>query len=550
MAKEELLTLLPYILIVLTILAVFGKVVHFDYVWFDDDLLISKSFGFIKEVKNIPKAFTQDAIITSGYGSNYYRPLQIVSLIVDAQFCDKEPGCFHVSNLFFHGVFTLTLFVFLRTLKTQKWVSFFLAMTFAVHPAIAVNIAWIPGRVDVLIGIFFLLSFIFFNRWITKKQKRFVLLHLLFFNLALYTKELALVLIFLIPIYYLIIDKQISSRKLLVYILPAWLVSSVIWLILRQNATANYDVSIFDQISIANMPGILLYLERIVPIRLSLFPILRDTSLIPGIAVGIFLLLALYTFRKSTKKISFGYLWFLLLILPSLAQSEAKLDPVFYEHRLYLPLVGLFIAFSDSFSIRAKYNKLPLAAGISIILVFSLLTFTRIEKFRTPLSFWSQATIDSPHAAEAFQGLGYAYQFHNEDGERALPLYKKALDLDPSVAFAHSNLGVIYLSQGKYDEAEQEIIEELKTKNNDYAWLQLGRVYYVQKKLDKALTAWQQAYGLNPDYLPVNINLALVYADMGNYRQAKPYYLRSIELGGLEGPDKKYLEYLTFLENY
>lgn len=546
MNKNKLITFASFVIIVLTILVVFGKVAKLGYTWLDDNNLIGDESYFTKDIKNIPQAFLQDTFISSGKRSYFYRPLLTVSFILDTQYCHQNASCFHVINLAIHIVFSLILYIFLQKIGVLKWSAFLMTLLFAVHPVIAPAIAWIPGRNDSLLGVFFLTSFFFSLKLEQDTKKRYLMLHLLFLNLALYTKETAVLLPILIVLYQLIIKRKHLFKKPLTIFYPAWITSYLIWFGLRGYAIRNATYSSFKNISIENLPGIFVYLGKIIPIKLSVLPILKDSDIFTGVLISILFLVVLYIFRKKFRDILFGYIWYLLLIVPTVIQFKNTTN-FLLEHRSYLPLVGILMVLGKILSNKGKYYKVVNLLIIIIILFFSYITFKRIDYYRSPLAFFTQATIDSPHSSEAFQSLGYVYQSNN-NSDKAILLYNKSLKLNPNVINAHTNLGVILLDKDKFAEAEKEIIKE-QIKGNEYTWLHLGRAYYGQGKRIEARFAWEQAYELDPNYLPVIINLALVNSDFGNYKLAKTYYLKAVALGGYQSVDKIWLEKIKFLEN-
>lgn len=547
--KEKLLKFVPYILIVLTIVAVFGKVVSFDYVWLDDDQQISKSYSFNKELSNLPKAFLEEATLTSGKYSNYYRPLFNISLILDAQFCGKDPGCYHFTQILLHMAFTLLFYTLLLFWKVNKWIAFIVTLIFTVHPAIANNLGLITGKTDLILAVFFLLSFLLFLKWYDKPQKKYLLLHFLFFNFAIYSKESGFFLIPLIIYYLLFVDNKNKIKQIFLKLIPLWTISLIIWILLRANAIKIEGTPLSDQISFKNLSGILIYIDRTLPWNLSNYPITKDANFLSASVVGITLILCAFIYRKKTPLVLFGIFWFFLHILTSVFQPEARETAVFYEQRFYVALAGIFIAVAYVLS-QIRYKKVVLSILVFTCFGFTIMTTKRLEIYKNPSTFWREAVNSSPSSAQAHVGLANAYFYYNNDPESALPLYQKAIEIDPNVAFAHSNLGVLYLEEGKYKDAEEELLKELELRDLDDAWLQLGRVYYSQRDLLKALVAWQKAYDISPYYLPVNINLALVYLDMGRAEDAKYYYQRAVSLGTPEEDDRKYLEYLKrYFEN-
>jgi protein O-mannosyl-transferase len=557
LTNKKLQNVVPFFIIAAIIFIVFGKALTFEYTGFDDLLLVSKPYAFISDLRNLPKAFEQDVFMTYGSFSSYFRPMMIISLMIDAHFCGEGAFCYHATNVLLHTAFCVTLFIFLTGFFKDQTKAFFLTLIFAVHPSLVSAIGWIPGRNDVLMSLFFLISVIFVRRFFTTKEKQDLFWHILFFNFALYTKESAL---FLIPLallyFYLFLSKSQKKEKLLL-ILPLWIFSLIIWYGLRKIAVGDMPPVNFSDISLNGFAAAVLYIEKILPIGLSVYPTLRDSSLTPGIIILLLLILLSYVKKEKWREILFGLSWIilpiLLLILQATIQIQGfKLAEGYLEHRMYLSTAGFLILIGSLVNTnKVSAQKIFMVISIFIVIIFSLLSFRRLEAYRNYLTFWNQAIIDSPHAGGLYASLGYFVQFYENDDAKAEALYKKTIELNPELPYAHTRLGLIYLNRKEFSEAEKEIKKDLAlTDKIDYTWLQLGRVYIAQDRLDDAMDAWQKAYELNPDSLSVNINLALANAQLGNNNEAKKYYDRAKELGGFESEDKGFMEKLKFLESY
>lgn len=61
-------------------------------------------------------------------------------------------------------------------------------------------------------------------------------------------------------------------------------------------------------------------------------------------------------------------------------------------------------------------------------------------------------------------------------------------------------------------------------------YLSLARFYQDQGELDQALTIYQQALALKPDYLLTTYNLAVFYQQQGNFESARQYFQQALEL--------------------
>ena len=121
----------------------------------DDDSFIRLTFDkyTLKDVF-IKNAFLDDTIKT------YYRPLLTLSFMIDNSI-NKSPAVMHSVNVLLHGVCGMLLFIFLRRYFFPRAVSFLAVLFFVSHPVNVFSAAWIPGRNDLMLCLFFLLSLIF-----------------------------------------------------------------------------------------------------------------------------------------------------------------------------------------------------------------------------------------------------------------------------------------------------------------------------------------------------------------------------------------------------
>ncbi len=95
--------------------------------------------------------------------------------------------------------------------------------------------------------------------------------------------------------------------------------------------------------------------------------------------------------------------------------------------------------------------------------------------------------------------------------EEAVAAYKKVLELNPGAAGALVNLGTIYYRQRKYGEAER-CYREATEADPSYplAQFNLGNLYDEQGRLPEAREHYSRALQLNPQYADAHFNLALL----------------------------------------
>ena len=171
-----------------------------------------------------------------------------------------------------------------------------------------------------------------------------------------------------------------------------------------------------------------------------------------------------------------------------------------------------------------------------------------------------------PNYASAYVGLAkertwavnYGWtEFPNVVLEEALDLAKRAVQLDPSLAGARSQLGYIYMRFGEYDLAKSELQKAIDLNPNDYisyrhigavllyagqpaeslrwynkvvefdpylspgVYMNIGIGYYLTDDIDKAIHWLKQAAAKWPDFLGCHIILASIYGHTGQVISAQ-----------------------------
>jgi tetratricopeptide (TPR) repeat protein len=141
-----------------------------------------------------------------------------------------------------------------------------------------------------------------------------------------------------------------------------------------------------------------------------------------------------------------------------------------------------------------------------------------VQKYDKPLS---EATTSSLEALKAFS-LGDAKHFAAEE-LAALPLYQRAVELDPNFAMAYARLGAVYASLGQNELSEQNRQKafELRDRTSEHEKLYITEHYYADSgQLDKGITAlelYKQTYPR--DSIPFE-NVSGIYLQLGQFENA------------------------------
>ena len=402
-----------------------------------------------------------------------YRPLVVLSFMVDAQVESDAPRAYHVTNVALHAAAVLLVFGLLLALGVGDMPAFVSALIFAVHPANVQSVAWIPGRNDMLMSIGALASLLALVRYSRTRDIRWLALHALGFAVALFTKESALALVVLFVFYLLRWPGLTNRPRSVKFALAADLPIVAAWYGLMRAALSG-DVGAAGAADslwavYRNMPDLLLYAEKVVaPVHLSIMPGLTRFDATLG-ALSIMFIVWLLT-RLEPGKRWFVAAWLLLFLLPALLVPGMPA----YEHRLYFPLIGFVLALAELPLWRRPDGRAAVIGGLAIASLFGVMAFFHADVFRDRYRYWSSATTGTPFAGIALVNLGQIYE-GDGDLARAADSYRAALERDPATPGAHNNLGVLAARAGRTTVAVAEFEQEIKRHpSNADAYFNLG----------------------------------------------------------------------------
>jgi len=129
--------------LMLSTLLIYFQVSTFEFVNYD-------SKEYVYDNRHVKAGLTAKGIkwaFTTVYFSNWH-PLTWLSHMLDVQLYGLHPGRHHITNVIFHIVNTLLLFIVLRRMTGTFWQSGFVAALFALHPLHVESVAWVAERKD------------------------------------------------------------------------------------------------------------------------------------------------------------------------------------------------------------------------------------------------------------------------------------------------------------------------------------------------------------------------------------------------------------------
>jgi tetratricopeptide (TPR) repeat protein len=243
-----------------------------------------------------------------------------------------------------------------------------------------------------------------------------------------------------------------------------------------------------------------------------------------------------FPLTPRSRLIAFGIFWFFITL--SVESGIIPITDVIFEHRLYLPSVGAFVAVTSGLFIvweqikgKRQWVGMASAAGLGlIIIILSGATYARNSMWLDEVSFWQDVIKKSPSKIRGRVNLGYAYSNQGRF-EEAIREYQTALRLDPDDYQLYNNLGVAYKGQGRYEEAIMEFQNALMLKPDDgLTYYNLGNIFREQGAFAKAIQYYQTATRLEPDIAVIHNNLGIAYIGVGNVKEAEREFRTAIDI--------------------
>jgi Tfp pilus assembly protein PilF len=217
---------------------------------------------------------------------------------------------------------------------------------------------------------------------------------------------------------------------------------------------------------------------------------------------------------------AFGVYWFFITL--AIESTIFPIRDVIFEHRLYLPSIGIIIAGICLAQLTIEYINvkpqlkrylltIPLFLAISVL---SVSTYFRNTVWRNDISLWQDVISKSPRKARPYNMLGVAYYRHGLIPD-AINYYKKAIAIDAIDFDAHNNLGIAYLKIGRSNEGTKELKAAFAKGHYE-----LGLNYLSSGRLDEAERELSTAVENMPALGDAHHKLGLIYGEEGKYRAA------------------------------
>lgn len=565
--------------------------------WDDYDSIVNNEY--IKSWKYIPQYFSQNLTAGAGIKDNYWRPLLLFSFSLDYKIGGLTPFWYHLQNLFWHVVSAILVFAVVKRLLTHwqttyseeslwgdNMIAFLTAIIFLVHPLQTEAVTYVAGRADPMHSALMLGAFLCFLKYLDQKftsqsnqqasameyfsnrskkihsvevkvfftQKKYLIYSLGLFILSLLVKERAIVLAGIVGGYvFLFLGTSLFDqlKRKIMLALP-YVVITAIYLILRLTVlhfTDTFDLGAQEHINAPTLAakiftilkgfaiyqGLLLwpaklYMEKSIGAATSLF----EPLVIIGLATMLGWLGIAWWQVKRNPLITFGILWFFGAL--SISIHVFPIQGLLYEHWLYFPMIGLWLAVilsvkSTCAKIQSHKLQIIMISLVIIYLVgFGVWTMVRNRDWYDPVRFYEMNVSLGGTSARVLTNLGMAYADSGRQ-EDAIMTYKKAIQMNDKLFQPWYNLGNSCQSMGNQDEAVDAYKQAIALNPSfQSAYTNIAAIEVQRERFENARQILQQAIAQVPENVQLYYNLGVVALRLNDTRSAREYLEKAADL--------------------
>lgn len=475
---------------------------------------------------------------------------------------------YHAVNIALHLVCGLLVYaIVLMSLRlsaggaedgVHERIALFAAAVFIAHPLQTQAVTYITQRFASLAAMFCLSSMACYIRWRTGGRGAWLALAVGASAAAMLTKENSFVLPVAIALLEFAFFRSRGRRQYLALGLVAATMLIVPAAVLYSSsggaveATAIHkEISRFEYL-LTQFAVIATYMRMLaLPYGLNLdhdFPLYG--SLASPAALGSLALLALIAaaavrgyMRAARGALQGGWAMIhlgalLAFVFLSVESSVVVLANLIFEHRMYLPMLGVVMAAAGGAASLAqsharRRSRLVIAA-LCIVVALCATSRERNKAWQSEIALWSDAAAKSPLKPRPHTSLAKAYA---EAGmhEEAEAEYKRAIALDPAHNVdvrpeAMYNLAILYRETGRVAEAEGMYVEMLRLYPGAQASLRamalynLGNLYLGDGRVDDAAGQWELAVSAVPSHSKAHNQLGNYYSMRADVASAEEHY--------------------------
>lgn len=444
-----------------------------------------------------------------------------LTFVINLRLGEDSLILFHIVNLLMHLVCGSLVWFIIKSLLSKfttlpqnaiMGASLFLSGVFLLHPVNVQTVTYIAQRYAILASAFTLTAIASYLEFLRTGYKHYFVITLLVTLLGFMTKQNTVVVPFLLLFVDIAYNLDRGNQGKLTAVLKRILLIApligVPFLLLKFELDSRDSSGIshpsgvsVSEYLITQVHVILEYLrlyfiptgytlDHDVEIRKNIFAF--DTLML--ILVHVFIVgLAFVRFSKD-KLFAVGVFLFYLCLLPE--SSVIVLEPMF-EHRLYLPQIGILIVIANQASRwfaksenEARFRNLAVYCKLLVLVALACGTYYRNLIWADRDRMYQDMISKAPNKLRVYTNYAIYLEQANQI-EKAFKVYGQAVEAMPM---------------------------------NPGSWMNLGLSLYKHGQTEAARAAYNKAHTLDPDSPILNFNLGVLESSMGNLKKAALHF--------------------------
>ena len=567
------------LILILSVMLTYMPVWRAGFIW-DDDTVLTANPCIVGPV-GLKEIWTTRAADIC--------PLALTTFWAEHALWGLAPLPYHLVNVLMHAACGILLWRVLRSLRVLgAWLG---AALWSLHPVAVESVAWITEMKNTESGLFFLMSILFFVRWLkaneldgTRGGGWNYALALLFAALAMASKSSTVIL----PVVLCLCAWWMEGRwhwRNVARVAPIFFMSIAasalsIWTQGFQLARVIDPqwVRTWPQRLVTAGDAVWFYLGKLLwphPL-ITIYPRWQIDagqwiSYLPLLAVIVIFSIFWLKREHWSRACFFAFAYFMAALLPGLGLIDNYIFhySLVFDHFQYLASIGpLALAgtglarYSDFIIPERPWLQSSLCAGM--LLILGMASWQRTWVYASEETLWTDTLAKNPNCWVGHNNLGLVFlkrgqinkaieQFQNaleinpnheeahsnlgialvQKGQvdEAVVQYQKVLEIDPNFLGAYSNLGIALVQKGQLDEAIDRFRKALEVNPNDVqAHTNLGHALLEKGRTDEAIAQFQKALGINPNYAEADNNLGNALLQKGRLDEATERYQKALKI--------------------
>jgi len=524
--------LLPALLLVVVMAAVFGQIVGHGFLAWDDEEHVLKNprlnpptwYGVWEFWAEPTEPF---------FG--LYIPLSYTFFAAEAFLAGQPPSptIFHLGSLLLHIACVLLVFVILRRLFHHEGAACAGALLFGLHPLQVESVAWISETRGLLCGVLSLAAvwqYLCFAE--TTASRRLAAIHYALattaFVLALLAKPAAVA----VPLILGALEVGLLGRrwrKVAVALVP-WLAVAAGWTVLTKLGQPDQWLSFVPPLWARPLlagDALTFYLQKLVA-PLQCAPDYGRTPegvmdqwpfyvawLLPAVLLAA---MACVRYRRVWLTALAVFVAWLLPVLGLVPFVYQRISTV-ADRYAYLAMLGPALALS--WYLARRWNRWTVGISAAVLGVLGLMTIVQAALWQDDVTLFEHALEVNEKSIVANHNLGLVRARQGRFFE-AIDYYGRVLNVDDEHAETRLSLGLAFFQLGNFEMSEKHLRRALELRPRwSLVHFYLGSVlWFGRNDLEGALEHFDEAIELQPAYFKAHVNRIEVLVAMGRYDRA------------------------------